>query len=386
MATIFWLRMKRIKENLPILLGMTVMAFALVAIFGSAFTTDYHPVAYVVDLQKSDISSSFLSEIEEYELFDMKITTYEEAVENLKNGKGIAIVILEKEFVQNVNNSISTIKINDTLEYSSLINFLQNQVSKYYNEIQLTNEIKDYLNQEKIVFNEKELTNDVAKNMKNAYKSPVYTNNSKFIDGEEKDKYMLIHYVIGYTLFFSMYTMVFGIGDIVDEKKWFVYHRQLVSSLSNSQIIFGNLLYTFLLGFVQVAGMILLGQYLFGIDWGNNIGAIMIVAAAFVFCVTSLGLFMTSFVKTMQQLGALAPIVLTSTAMIGGCMWPLDIIENKVLLFLAELTPQKWGLITIEKMVVYNYGIDVIIVPVIVLVGMGLVYLALGISRLRRAI
>jgi ABC-2 type transport system permease protein len=129
--------------------------------------------------------------------------------------------------------------------------------------------------------------------------------------------------------------------------------------------------------------LILCGNYLLGVDWGNSMSGVLMVAAAFIFAVTSLGLMMSGFVKTQAQLGAIVPVVLTSTSMLGGCMWPLDIVNNKALLFLAELTPQKWAIQGIEGIASKGMGFEAAVFPTVVLMGMGAVFFAAGVKVLK---
>ena len=93
---------------------------------------------------------------------------------------------------------------------------------------------------------------------------------------------------------------------------------------------------------------------------------------------TALSLFIVSMMKTMSQLGAVSPIVLTGMGMLGGCMWPLEIITSKVLLVLANFTPHKWALSAIEGVVIYGKIDNGTLVSVAVLLLMGIGYLVMG--------
>lgn len=140
----------------------------------------------------------------------------------------------------------------------------------------------------------------------------------------------------------------------------------------------------YITGAVQMGVLILSGKYLIGIDWGNSMAGVLLVSATFIFAVTSLGLMMTGFIKTQAQLGSIAPIVLTSTAMLGGCMWPLEIVNNKVLLLLAELTPQKWAMQGIESIASSGMGFEAAILPSIVLSIMGIAFFTIGAFSLNK--
>ena len=158
----------------------------------------------------------------------------------------------------------------------------------------------------------------------------------------------------------------------------------LISPVSKTSILGGSMIVAYLTGAVQMGVLILAGKYLLKVDWGNSISGVLMVAAAFVFAVTSLGLMLSGFIKTQAQLGSLAPIVLTSTSMLGGCMWPLEIVNNKALLFLAELTPQKWAIQGIEGIASKGMGFSAAMLPTVVLIAMGLIYFAIGVRWLNK--
>ncbi|MGE5629772.1 MAG: ABC transporter permease [Caulobacteraceae bacterium] len=139
----------------------------------------------------------------------------------------------------------------------------------------------------------------------------------------------------------------------------------------------------YLEGAIQFGVLIIAGKYLFGIDWGSSTAGILTVAAAFVFAVTYLGLMLSGLVKSFSQLSAVTPVVLTSTAMLGGCMWPLDIVNSKVILFMANLTPQKWAMQGMERIASYGQGFEAAILPAAVLLGMGAVFFAVGVKLVR---
>jgi ABC-2 type transport system permease protein len=130
--------------------------------------------------------------------------------------------------------------------------------------------------------------------------------------------------------------------------------------------------------------LILGGKYLFGIDWGNSIAGIMMLTTVFVFTITSLGLMLSGIVKTEAQLGAIAPVVLTSTSMLGGTMWPLEIVNNKVLLFLAELTPQKWAMQGMLNIASKGMGFESAIMPSLILLAMGIIFFSTGVKLVKQ--
>ncbi len=138
-------------------------------------------------------------------------------------------------------------------------------------------------------------------------------------------------------------------------------------------------------GFVQMAIVLIAGQYLFNIDWGENLMGIFAVVLSFIFAISSFGLLLSNVVKTMGQLGAISPIVITGTAMLGGCMWPLEIVNSKLLLTLSDFTPQKWAMVGMKNLAMYDMALSSIVKPIGILVLMGTIFLALGIYLLDKS-
>ena len=113
-------------------------------------------------------------------------------------------------------------------------------------------------------------------------------------------------------------------------------------------------------------------------DWGGSLGALLLVLSVYVIAATCLGLVMTGFVSTSQQLGSFSPIVVVSTSMIGGCMWPLEIITSKTLRFLADLTPQRWAYKGLKAVIINNGGIPDVVDSLIILLVISIVLFVLA--------
>jgi ABC-2 type transport system permease protein len=194
----------------------------------------------------------------------------------------------------------------------------------------------------------------------------------------------MIHYLIGFTLFFSTFTIVFVGSDILKEKQQKTWQRKLVSPVSNTVIMSSLLIVTFIVGMIQVGIIVLIGNYFLDINWGMDIGLMLIVFAAFVYTFTAIGLLVAGLARTIEQLGAIVPIILISTAMLGGTMWPLEIIQSRILLTLANFMPHKWAMQIISQTAAYGLNVTNYITSVLVLVAMGTVYLIIGIMLSKR--
>ncbi len=120
------------------------------------------------------------------------------------------------------------------------------------------------------------------------------------------------------------------------------------------------------------------GQVLFGIEIGDHLVLVLITGFAYIFSLTGLGLFLASILKNHSQLSAVTPILLTSFAMLGGCMWPLEIVTSKILLGLSFITPHRWAFEALESIMIRNLGFNDIVMPLSILIIMGLALIGGG--------
>ena len=215
------------------------------------------------------------------------------------------------------------------------------------------------------------------------YKNPIAVSSTVVNTNTDSGYDSLKHSMIGFSLFFSMYTMVFGVGTILYDRQYKTWQRMMITPVSKASILGGSMIVTYFAGAVQLGILVIAGKYLLKIDWGNSLAGILLVVAAFVFAVTAMGLLLSGLVKTHAQLSSVTPVLLTSTAMLGGCMWPLDIVNNKVLLFLAELTPQKWAIQGMEDIASRGMGFEAAVLPSLILAGMGLIFFAAGVKLMK---
>lgn len=388
MLTVIKLRILRLRDDYLVFIIMTAMALGLTAVFGASMGS-YKPTVLIVNEDDSLYSQRFVEELREHSRFNYSMSPYEEALQKVDEGNALTAIKIKKDFGKNVISGkdveISLIKTRDDIDISMLENIILETANKNIGNIKITAITSEYIRKMKENIIEEALEdriyNKVVDNWR--YRRPIEIKKG-LIDASNTNTYNnLKHSVIGFSIFFSTYTIVFGIGTILNDRQYHTWQRMLISPLSKSSILGGSLIVTFLMGGVQLGILILAGKYLFKIDWGSSISGILTIVGAFIFAVTCLGLLLSGLVKTHSQLAAISPVVLTSTAMLGGCMWPLDIVNSRILLFLANLTPQKWAVEGMTKIATYGYGFEAAIIPSVVLILMGVFFFGIGVKLVK---
>lgn len=389
MLSIIKLRVLRLRDDVMVFVLMTAMALGFTAIFGASFDS-YKPSVVIVDEDKSFYSEYFIDELEKNKSYNFTETDRISASKEVEEGRVLVALIVHKGFHDGIEAgneiSLGVMKVKDDVLILSLQETVSGIVLKMSGGIKIAGLTADFIHFATDEANIEEIRESAYNSFMESWKfrNPISVTSTVAATGAATGYNGLKHSMIGFTLFFSMYTMVFAIGTILSDKQYKTWERMLISPVSKTSILGGSMIVAYLTGAVQMGLLIACGKYLLKIDWGSSMAGVLLVSAAFVFAVTSLGLMMSGFIKTQGQLGSMAPIILTSTSMLGGCMWPLEIVNNKILLFLAELTPQKWAMQGIESIASNGMGFEAAVLPSGILLLMGIIYFTVGVKALNK--
>lgn len=193
-----------------------------------------------------------------------------------------------------------------------------------------------------------------------------------------------ISIMVGMTFYFSAFSVFYLMIHLIEEKKTGTWNRLIFSPLSKISIYMGQMLHYFIVGFMQITLSFFILSRLIDVDLGTNYLSMLVVILSFIFAIVSLGMFIIGIVDSPQQLQIVIPIVATSMAMIGGAFWPLEVVNNRVLLFLAELTPIKHGIEGMSGAVNQGSNMIELLEPIAALLFMGLVFMAIGLNLIER--
>lgn len=92
----------------------------------------------------------------------------------------------------------------------------------------------------------------------------------------------------------------------------------------------------------QAVFLILMAWLFFGVHWGDPLG-VFILTAALICLGVSLVLFMGTVFRNSQQPASLGPWLGVFLGMLGGCMWPLEVVPP-IMKTLAFLSPAAWAM------------------------------------------
>ncbi len=126
-------------------------------------------------------------------------------------------------------------------------------------------------------------------------------------------------------VFFALFTGVFGIQSIYQERRNWTLQRMIVSPTPRIFLLAGKLLGNLVIVFLQIlillAALTLVASLVIGqptLIWGANIAAVLVVTLALALCVTGLGVFLVGLAKTPEQVNLFGPMINIALAVLGG--------------------------------------------------------------------
>ena len=186
----------------------------------------------------------------------------------------------------------------------------------------------------------------------------------------------------GMLVTFALVFMLNGAIVLIIEREHGTLRRLLVMPMRKSVILTGKLLAIFVAGLAQAAVLILVGQYAFGVNWGQAPLALVLLLLAFSFSLTSLGMLIAGVAKTYAQANALANILMYSIAALGGAWWPIEI-TPEWMQRVAQLTPTYWAMQGFNDIITRGLGVQAVLPEAIMLLVFGIIYLSIGVWRFR---
>jgi len=127
--------------------------------------------------------------------------------------------------------------------------------------------------------------------------------------------------------------------------------------------------------------LILSARWFFDVHWGDSLGVFLLTAALICFGVSLVFLMGTVF-RSPEQPTSLGPWMGVFLAMLGGCMWPLEVVPP-FMRTLAYFSPAAWAMNGYLALIFSHASAVAILPDVIAVLLFALTFSALGIFRLR---
>lgn len=387
MFTIIYGRLLNLKRSWMPYALMVVLPLMLMFVFGAVMGEEVSKVALpIADLDKSDSSAILVEELESLGTYSIKLTNTEDLKETVMENGAEAGLIIPRGFgeaiIKGETPRFDLFITRETQAGYSLHGVLLAAVQRLAYNTAIVDGTVEFLERNRALDQgnrgkmEERIRGLVAEEWEERLPVKVAGRTIKTGGGESGVPFnMYTQTSIGFTIFFSMFTIIFAVGEILEEKRTGVWGRINVSPVSRFKVLTGGLICAFVMGMINMTILMLIGDLALGVNWLGHTGGVLVILLAFSFCMTSFGLLLSFGIKTNQQLQVIAPVVLVSSAMLGGCFWPLEIVSSKAMLVAAKAMPAGWAMQGLKNMIVYNRGLEAVYLPAAVLLLMGVVFL-----------
>jgi len=147
-------------------------------------------------------------------------------------------------------------------------------------------------------------------------------------------------YAAGLAIFFLFFTVQFGVNGLLDERNTGTLSRLLAAPIKRTSIILGKAITAFVLGVVSMSILVVATTLLFGADWGNPIGVLLLIVTGTMAAMGIMAI-VAGFAKTAEQAGNFAGIIGMVLGFLGGTFFPIAQ-AGGVLAQMRFLTPHGW--------------------------------------------
>lgn len=156
-------------------------------------------------------------------------------------------------------------------------------------------------------------------------------------------------------MFTLLILLTSGASMLTLERRQGLLRRLSHAPLSRAEIVTGKWVARMGLAVVQIGVALLIGTFLFRMQWGPDIGMVLVVLGAWAAFCASAGMWLGSVASTEGQAAGLGALAANALAALGGCWWPIEITPSWMQA-LQKLLPTGWTMDALHKLVSFEAG------------------------------
>jgi len=162
--------------------------------------------------------------------------------------------------------------------------------------------------------------------------------------------------VPGILVMFTLLVLLTSGGTmLVNERKQGLLRRLASAPVTRAEVVSGKLGGRMMLAAIQVSAALLVGTFLFKMNWGPDFAMILAVLAAWAAFCASAGLLLGSIANSERQVSGLGVLTANGLAALGGCWWPIEITPQWMQM-IQKLTPTGWTMDAMHKLISFQSG------------------------------
>jgi ABC-2 type transport system permease protein len=366
----------------------------------------------VVDEDKSSFSSLYMSKLESYEALKIVPLSRDEAIEQVRKGKVAAAVVLKEGFGDGFeslfNSDEPRLEIAADPSRKMESGYLQGLLAKAQFEALGDQSVDKEWMREQIKLWRDDVEND---NKLNAKQAKLYLDFFSSFDTLLKDanegtfgtgfKGDLLNFgkmnvnrelegpITSFQTTFSQAmlwgmltcTVAFAIS-IVKERTNGTLDRLRIGPLGHAHILGGKGLACFITAIFVICILYFISKTIFRMPIGN-VFLFITAALCTVLCFVGLMMFISTWGRTEQSVGASGWATIVIMALLGGVTFPTALLPSWLRPF-SHVNPAKWSMLALEGAIWRNFTPLEMLSPCLMLLAIGVVSFLLGVVMLRR--
>jgi len=348
----------RDRTTMAILLALPILMLLL---FGYAITTEVrNSKVAIYDPSNDGFTKAIIEKIHASEYFTVvkQLNSAAEINEQFRKGEVKMVIAFSENCYENMlhtgNAQIALIADGtDPNSAKSVVGYASNIIAQYQQELLKVQQIPFQINPEvKLLYNP---------TLKGAY---------NFVPGVMGMILMLIC---------AMMTSI----SIAREKELGTMEILLVSPVKPAHIIIAKTIPYFVLSLINLTTILLISVFILGVPIAGSLFWLLVLSLVYIFVNLSLGLVISSVVDSQQTALLISGMVLMMPViMLSGMMFP---VENMPVFFqwISQILPAKWYIIGVKKIMIKGLGFSAILPQLSVLLGMGVILVAVSIKKFK---
>jgi ABC-2 type transport system permease protein len=181
---------------------------------------------------------------------------------------------------------------------------------------------------------------------------------------------------------FAIFGLINSAMVLVLERKTRCMQRLLTTPAKGVEVIGGHVLAMFTLVLVQQLILIVLGQFVFGVDYLRQPLAILVMVVLLAFWAASLGLLIGALAKTEDQVVVLSLVAMFVFSALGGAWFPLDV-AGRAFSSVGHALPSAWAMDGFQNIVLRGLDFSSVLLPAGVLLVYALAFFGLALWRFK---
>jgi ABC-2 type transport system permease protein len=214
-----------------------------------------------------------------------------------------------------------------------------------------------------------------------ALQTPVEVLTQVWYNPDMISSYYMIPGVIAMILF--VLTSILTATAVVRERERGTIEQLIVTPIRPWELVVGKILPYVILAFVNMAEVLALGHFWFGVPVRGNLLLILALSGLFLLSSLGIGLLVSTIANTQQEAMLVVWMTLLPAIFLSGFFFPVEAMP-KVLQWISLLLPLRYYLVIIRSLMLKDIGISALWPNVVALAIFGLALMTAASLRVRK--